>query len=30
LQMRQDLDAVRQDLDVISKAAGTPVTPSAS
>jgi flagellar basal-body rod modification protein FlgD len=24
LQMRQDLDAVRQDLDAISKAAGTP------
>jgi flagellar basal-body rod modification protein FlgD len=26
LQMRQDLDAVRQDLDAISKAAGTPAT----
>jgi flagellar basal-body rod modification protein FlgD len=30
LQMRQDLDAVRQDLDAISKAAGTPATPPAS
>jgi flagellar basal-body rod modification protein FlgD len=30
LQMRQDLDAVRQDLDAISKAAGTPVTLPAS
>jgi flagellar basal-body rod modification protein FlgD len=30
LQMRQDLDAVRQDLDAISKAAGTPATLPAS
>src|ERR1700674_931100 len=30
LQMRQDLDALRQDLDSISKLAGTPATPVVS
>ena len=30
LQMRQDLDAVRQDLDTLSKAVGAPATPPAS
>ncbi len=30
LEMRQDLDAVRQDLDTLSKASGSPPTPPAS
>src|SRR5260370_36314370 len=30
LQMRQDLDTVRQDLDMLSKASGSPGTPPAS